>query len=82
MASGTPTLLYRLDSIPDDYYNYCFSISNDYTPENLARKIEELLSIPSEELIALGASARKFILENKNAESQGKLIAVLMNSYN
>ena len=82
MASGTPTLLYRLDSIPDDYYNYCFSISNDYTPENLARKIEELLSIPSEELIALGASARKFILENKNAESQGKLIAGLMNSYN
>ena len=66
LASGTPTLIYKLDGIPDEYYEYCYAIDgNDDSTETLSRKIEEILSKPVEENNNIGAKAKNFILNNK-----------------
>lgn len=68
--SGTPTLLYRLPGIPEEYYQYCFSIENDYSVQFLSASLKKILSLSSEELCNKGEMARHFILKNKNAIKQ------------
>lgn len=71
LASGTPTLLYRLDGIPDEYYNYCFTI-DEIGIEALAKRIEEILGMPEDKLKKLGKAASIFIRNNKSAHEQCK----------
>jgi glycosyltransferase involved in cell wall biosynthesis len=77
LASGTPTLLYRLPGIPNEYYDYCYGLS-DLSIEALTYKLNEILSIDKEELKALGIRARNFILEKKNPKQQTKKIIDLI----
>lgn len=69
LASGVPTLLYRLPGISDEYYNYCFSIA-ELGDDALASKIQEILRMPEGTLKKLGENAREFILNKKNPEEQ------------
>lgn len=69
MASGTPTLMYRLPGMPEEYIPYVL-LFKDSTDEEMTRMMEEWLNKPQEELDAFGDKARKFILENKTAEKQ------------
>lgn len=68
-ASGTPTLMYRLPGIPEEYYNYCYTI-DELGVEALSMKLGELLSLPQTALKQKGESARDFILTRKNPQSQ------------
>lgn len=77
LASGTPSLIYRLPGIPQEYYNYCFSIKNK-NKDLLAIKIQEILSMPTPELKAVGEKAKAFILNNKNSFIQTKKIIDFM----
>lgn len=76
-ASGTPTLLYELPGIPQEYYDYCFTIE-DLSQEALARKIDEILSRDSGPLCALGQRARQFVLTQKTPEHQCKKLIDLI----
>ena len=49
-SSGTPTLMYRLDGVPDDYYEFCFE-AKSMSPEGLAQEIDRLLNKESEEIL-------------------------------
>jgi glycosyltransferase involved in cell wall biosynthesis len=69
LASGVPTLLYELPGIPDEYYNYCYSLE-DVSISALAKKITEILSLDPAVLAEKGRLAREFILNNKNPEKQ------------
>ncbi|HEY9001048.1 MAG TPA: glycosyltransferase [Mucilaginibacter sp.] len=69
LASGVPTLLYKLPGIPDEYYNYCYSLE-DFSISALANKITEILSLDPAVLAEKGRLAREFILNNKNPEKQ------------
>lgn len=69
LASGTPTLLYKLPGIPQEYYDYCFTI-DELSEEALARKIDEILSRDEALLKALGQKARHYILTHKSPEHQ------------
>lgn len=69
LASGTPTILYRLDGIPEEYYNYCFSLTDD-SQEVLTKEIERILALPKVERDAFGSKAKNFILSNKTAKAQ------------
>jgi len=69
LASGVPTLLYKLPGIPDEYYNYCYSLE-DVSTSALAKKITEILSLDATVLTEKGRLAREFILNNKNPEKQ------------
>ena len=73
MVSGTPFFTTKLDGIPKEYYNYLYSVDT-YNTNDLKREIEKILSKSNEELEEFGKEARKFILKNKNAKEQVKLV--------
>lgn len=69
LASGTPTLMYKLEGVPIEYYNYCF-VLEDKSIDSLCCKILEICKMDVEYLLSFGENARSFILENKNPETQ------------
>ena len=79
-ASGTPTLLYQLDGIPQEYYQYCYSLDKNHTSQNdLTGKILEIMAISTEKRLAMAHAARKFVLEEKNQIKSAKQIMDLLN---
>jgi glycosyltransferase involved in cell wall biosynthesis len=70
MASGTPLLTTRLKGIPDEYFNFCYSLEVE-TVVGLHKKLDEILSYDANILNEFGSNARKFVLENKNNIFQG-----------
>lgn len=73
MSSGVPVLMYRLDGVPKEYYEYCYTIPSE--PEGLKNKLIELSQLSEEELLQVGFSAKEFIKKNKLPEQQvGKLL--------
>lgn len=68
-ASGTPTLLYKLDGIPDEYFQYCYTIGGTATGD-LSAAITQVCELDSETLLAKGKAAKDFILKYKTAEVQ------------
>jgi glycosyltransferase involved in cell wall biosynthesis len=77
MASGTPTLMYDLPCIPEEYYNYMYYFTND-TLKGMRDKIVEICEKPESELIDFGKKAQEFILKSKNPEAQCKKIYSMM----
>lgn len=69
MASGTPTLMYKVGGIPDEYYEHCIELKG-YSEEELALSIDRALEMSSEELNHIGLDASQFILEQKNPQKQ------------
>ncbi|MBU5343513.1 glycosyltransferase [Caldifermentibacillus hisashii] len=72
MSSGTPVLAYKLDGIPDEYYNYIYQIREE--ENGLYKSLREVLSKPDTELKEKGQHARSFVLEEKNNVKQTKKI--------
>lgn len=65
LSSGRPTVIYKLDGVPDDYDPYVFYIRQN-TPKSIAEALEEVLAKSSQELDSFGMKARKFVLSRKN----------------
>ncbi|MEG0012251.1 MAG: glycosyltransferase [Muribaculaceae bacterium] len=80
LASGTPVLLYKLDGIPDEYYNYCFSLEKFEGIYQLSNKMDEILKMDDVKLNEIGKYAQAFILNNKNPKAQVKKIIDLINN--
>ena len=80
LASGTPTLIYKLDGIPDEYYEYCYSLGPENTDvESLKKAIIYAKVRPKEENSLLGEKARQFVLEEKNSTVMTRRILELLN---
>ena len=77
LASGVPTLLYRLPGIPEEYYNYCFSM-DDLSLEALTDKLESIIEMSRDELTEIGARACQFIYEKKSPRNQSMKIFKLI----
>jgi glycosyltransferase involved in cell wall biosynthesis len=73
LASGVPTLLYRLPGIPEEYYEYCYSLT-DLSIEALTNAIETIINKSESELCEMGLRAKTFIEENKNSYKQAQKI--------
>ena len=73
MACGTPLLTTKLPGIPDEYYKYCYVLENE-TIDGLNKTLENILSIPHDELLDKGKAAMNYIFNNKIAEIQGNKI--------
>lgn len=71
MASGTPVLMTRLEGIPDEYYDYVFTIENE-TAQGLASDLKFIFSLSENARVEVGRKARKFILSEKNSVAQVK----------
>lgn len=78
MVSGTPVLTTKLKGIPEEYYDYLYTV-NEYKLDTIKKKIEEILSKPQSELDSMGKKARQFILENKDSITQARKILDMIN---
>lgn len=78
LASGTPSIIYKLEGIPEEYFNYCFVVENE-TPFSLSQTITLVCEKTEEELKEYGDKAKQFILTNKTAEKQAKKIYNMLN---
>lgn len=74
LSSGTPMIGYRLEGIPEEYYDFFYS-PDDNSIEELAHTIDRVLNLNAEELQKKGERAFNFIKENKNSKVQvGRII--------
>lgn len=71
MASGTPTVMYRLPGLPSDYEEHLVLIP-DNSLETMAAVLEEWGNKNQKELDNFGEHARRFIIENKNSNIQAR----------
>ncbi|MFA7288388.1 MAG: glycosyltransferase [Melioribacteraceae bacterium] len=79
-ASGTPTLMYKLPGIPDEYFDFCFTIS-DLSISALAIRISEIIEIDPSKLREIGTKAQNFVFSKKNPNIQCKKILNLFSEY-
>lgn len=77
LASGTPALIYKLPGIPDEYYDYCYTIE-DLDVLSFAQKINSVLEKDEKELNDMAYRAQRFIFEKKNPIEQAKKIIQLL----
>ena len=80
LASGVPTLLYKLPGIPEEYYEHCFSIQ-ELGVQPLSDMISDVLRLNPIELEAMASKARKFILQTKNPIVQSQKVVDLINNF-
>lgn len=73
LASGTPTIMYKLPCLPEDYYSHLFFVEKE-TIESLKEKIIEVCEKPQQELNEFGAKASEFIKTKKNAYIQAQKV--------
>lgn len=79
LASGRPTLMSKLESVPNEYYEHLFFF-DDESIDGMTRKIVEVCSLTPEVLIQKGKRAQAFIFQNKNPKVQTKKIINLIQS--
>lgn len=78
-ASGTPVLMYKLPGVPNDYYNYCYTIEK-LDALSLSKQIMTICEQDKNVLNAKGIEARNFILKSKNPKAQtSKLLEFILN---
>lgn len=78
LSSGTATIMYRLDGVPEEYYPYFFT-PDTTSVEDLKSKILEISKFEKSYLTVFGKAAQKFIEDNKNAKIQTEKIINLLN---
>lgn len=76
--SGTPTFMYKLEGIPREYFEHCFTLE-DESIKSLTKFLEKLPLMDRQKLRERGASARAFVLEQKNPLNQ---VNKIINFYN
>lgn len=77
LASGTPILTTKLKGIPNEYYDFMYTV-DAYNSEIISNKILEICEIDLEERIKFAEKARKFVIENKTQNPQVKKIISLL----
>ncbi len=77
MSTGRPVLTTRLSGIPEEYFDYLYTI-DDHTPAGIAAALEAVLSKTDEELAKMGEKALTFVRSRKNAAAQTRKLLDLM----
>lgn len=77
LASGTPTVMYKLDGVPEEYYPYFFS-PEDNSVQALSRELIKVAELPDSSLLNFGQKAKEFIVQYKNPTVQvGKILTLI-----
>lgn len=81
MSSGTPLLSTRLPGIPQEYYQYIYSI-DDESVDGIAKALRQVLSLSPDELALQGKKAYDFVINEKNNVRQGaRIVEFLKESF-
>ena len=78
LASGTPTIMYRLGGIPEEYFQYCFTPDEENTV-GLKKIIIKVCEMDQKELFNIGKKASIFINDHKNPIKQVSTICNMLN---
>jgi glycosyltransferase involved in cell wall biosynthesis len=73
LASSIPVLMHRLDGVPEDYFNFCYTI-DELSIDYLAKRIVEICETSPTELQRRVAAAKKFVTEHKSPDVQCRKI--------
>jgi len=73
MATGIPVITFRLEGVPQEYYEYVICVEEE-TPQALAIEIERALMMNEQDRDILGKKASNFIINEKSIETQSKRI--------
>lgn len=68
-----PTVMYKLDGIPDVYDQFLHYIKEN-TPASIAKTIQLVLGKEKQKCMAIASAGREYIIQNKNHLSQAKRI--------
>ena len=74
LSSGRPVISYKLDGIPEEYFDHMYTIDEGEGEEVILAELKKVLSKAEEELSEKGRKAREFVLAEKNAAVQTKKI--------
>ncbi len=77
MASGTPILTTRLPGMPQEYYDYIYTIDGS-TAEDIEIALNRVLAQSKETLHAFGKKSKDFVLQKKNNTVQAQRIVDLL----
>lgn len=77
-SSGTPAILTKLEGIPEEYYEYCYTCDST-DAQILASNLDEVLDIPFETRLKKAVEAFRFVKENKSAPAQVQRIVNFLN---
>ncbi len=77
MSTGTPVLTTNLEGIPLEYHNYIY-LFNDESIEGMSRSINEILGKSKIELSKFGASAKEYVIKEKNNIVQASKIVEML----
>ncbi len=77
LASGKPTICYKLCGIPSEYDNYLFYIDGN-DAGSMKIKIEEVCEMKSDTREKIGLNGKKFVLKEKNEIIQSEKIIKLI----
>lgn len=69
MASGTPVLCYRLDGVPEAYFDY-LQVVDTHSAESIGSAIFRVLSLDPSELLEKARRGRQFVLNSKTDRAQ------------
>ncbi|MFE7063737.1 glycosyltransferase [Sutcliffiella sp. NPDC057660] len=81
MVSGTPFLTTKLSGIPEEYYDYLYTMDSN-APSIISDHIKQILAISDKERELFGLKARDFVLKNKNKNSQSTKMKEFLRSIN
>lgn len=79
LSSGRPVIAYKLDGVPQQYYDYILSPENN-SSEALKSVITSLCSLSYGDRKKIGLSGRNYVLKEKNYINQTKKLLDLINS--
>lgn len=77
MASGTPVISTRVNSLSDDYLKHLF-VFDSIDPKEMAAKLDEIIEMDQYFLAEFGSQAKKFIIKHKNWDVQSTKIESLI----
>jgi glycosyltransferase involved in cell wall biosynthesis len=78
MASGRPVLSFKIEGIPDEYYNYIIEMKST-SAKDVASAIKYVANMPPQVIHEIGNNAREFIINNKIALIQTQKIIDFIN---
>lgn len=77
MMSGKPTIMYKLEGIPDEYDEYLNYLTGRNT-EKMIEELEQIFEIDYSLMVAKAQRARKFMLDNKTEKKQAEKIVDML----
>jgi glycosyltransferase involved in cell wall biosynthesis len=77
MSSGTPVIAYKLEGIPEEYYEHIYMVNDD--KGGLFGTLKDVLCKDEQELFRKGQIAKEFVLTQKSGEKQGEKILQMLN---